>query len=66
MTTNPQTDLIRERLAIPRQSIPKQSPADRVRNFDEIALSITGTYDRSREFRFQMIAVASRTPPDIL
>ena len=35
MTTNPQTERIQERLAIPRQRIPKQSPAERVRNFDE-------------------------------
>jgi len=34
--------------------------------FDEIALAITGTYAREREFRFQYISLASRTTPDIL
>lgn len=32
-------------------------------SFDEIALSLTGTYDRAREFRFQRIVTASVTPP---
>ena len=31
--------------------------------FDQIALALTGTYDRAREFRFQWITVASRTAP---
>jgi methyltransferase (TIGR00027 family) len=35
----------------------------RTLNFDEIALSYTGTYAREREFRFQYIAVTSRTLP---
>lgn len=34
--------------------------------FDDIALSLTGSYDRSRQFRFQHIAVASRTAPSWL
>ena len=34
-TTNEQTRVIQERLAIPRQRLPKQTPAERVRNFDE-------------------------------
>lgn len=33
--------------------------------FDEIALSLTGTYDRAREFRFQSIALTSVTAPAI-
>jgi methyltransferase (TIGR00027 family) len=33
-----------------------------VHSFDELALAATGTYDRSREFRFQSIAVCSVTP----
>lgn len=32
-------------------------------NFDALALTYTGTYDRDRQFRFQHVAVASRTPP---
>jgi methyltransferase (TIGR00027 family) len=32
-------------------------------SFDEICLSLTGTYDRKREFRFQRICVASPTVP---
>jgi methyltransferase (TIGR00027 family) len=32
-------------------------------HFDALALTLTGTYDRQRQFRFQHIAVASRTPP---
>ena len=55
MTTNPQTDLIQERLAIPRQPIPKQSPADRVRNFDETYQSMG---DCSRAIPFYTRAVA--------
>jgi len=39
MTTNTPgsdpTNLVRDRLAIPRQYVPKQRPEDRVRNFDE-------------------------------
>ncbi|HTE50481.1 MAG TPA: SAM-dependent methyltransferase [Kofleriaceae bacterium] len=31
-------------------------------SFDQIALSLTGTYDRDRMFRFQGICVASRAP----
>lgn len=31
-------------------------------SFDQIALSLTGTYDRERMFRFQGICVASRAP----
>jgi methyltransferase (TIGR00027 family) len=31
-------------------------------SFDQIALSLTGTYDRERQFRFQGICVASRAP----
>jgi methyltransferase (TIGR00027 family) len=31
-------------------------------NFDQIALSLTGTYDRERLFRFQSICMASRAP----
>jgi len=34
----------------------------RVVNFDQIALSLTGTYDRAREFRFQSICIASGAP----
>lgn len=33
------------------------------RNFDEICLDFTGTYERERKFRFQRLALASRTPP---
>ncbi|MPZ99620.1 MAG: NAD(P)-binding protein [Dehalococcoidia bacterium] len=40
MTTNEQTDAIRDRLAIQRQPIPKQQPLDRVRNFDETYLGV--------------------------
>ncbi len=36
----------------------------RTLDFDEIALSYTGTYAREREFRFQYVAIASRTVPD--
>jgi methyltransferase (TIGR00027 family) len=35
----------------------------RVLNFDELALEHLGDYDRSRQFRFQNIALASRTAP---
>ena len=38
----------------------------RVRNFDEIALAMTGSYDRGREFRFQFVAQASQTAPRVL
>ena len=34
-----------------------------VTSFDELCLTLTGTYDRARKFRFQHIAVASRTRP---
>jgi methyltransferase (TIGR00027 family) len=35
----------------------------RVLNFDELALEFIGDYERSREFRFQYLALASRTAP---
>jgi len=35
----------------------------RVSNFDELALEFLGDYDRARQFRFQHVALASRTPP---
>jgi methyltransferase (TIGR00027 family) len=35
----------------------------RVLNFDELALEHVGDYDRSRQFRFQNIALCSRTAP---
>jgi methyltransferase (TIGR00027 family) len=35
----------------------------RVTSFDEACLSLTGTYDRARAFRFQYIAVASGQAP---
>jgi len=38
----------------------------RVISFNEIALSFTGSYDRARMFRFQHIALASRTVHSIL
>ena len=38
MTTNEQTNVIRDRLNIPRQCVPKQKPDERVRNFDETYL----------------------------
>lgn len=31
-------------------------------SFDQIALSLTGTYDRAREFRFQGVCIASAAP----
>jgi hypothetical protein len=34
----------------------------RVISFDQIALAMTGTYDRDRMFRFQNICIASRAP----
>ena len=40
MTTNEQTRDVQERLAISRQPIPKQSPDERVRNFDETYMSL--------------------------
>ncbi len=33
------------------------------RSFDELALELTGTYERARKFRFQRLALCSRTPP---
>ncbi len=33
-------------------------------NFDEACLTYTGTYDRDRVFRFQHLALASKTPPE--
>lgn len=38
MTLNDQTNVIRDRLGIPRQPVPKQQPEERVRNFDETYL----------------------------
>jgi methyltransferase (TIGR00027 family) len=35
-------------------------------SFDEACLSLTGTYERARMFRFQHLAIASRTPPELL
>jgi methyltransferase (TIGR00027 family) len=35
-------------------------------SFDEACLSFTGTYAREREFRFQRIVLASRTPPETI
>jgi methyltransferase (TIGR00027 family) len=35
-------------------------------SFDEMCLSLTGTYDRARMFRFQHVATASRTAHDLL
>jgi hypothetical protein len=35
-------------------------------SFDEMCLSLTGTYDRARMFRFQHCATASRTAHDLL
>lgn len=32
-------------------------------SFDEACLTLTGTYDRARQFRFQRIVTASPTPP---
>jgi methyltransferase (TIGR00027 family) len=32
-------------------------------SFDEVCLSLTGTYDRARQFRFQRLVVTSVTPP---
>ena len=34
------------------------------RNFDEICMDFTGTYERERKFRFQRLALSSRVPPD--
>jgi len=33
-------------------------------SFDQACLSLTGTYDRNRAFRFQMFGLVSRTPQD--
>jgi methyltransferase (TIGR00027 family) len=38
----------------------------RMLTFDEIALDLTGTYERARAFRFQGVAVASRAAPDLV
>jgi methyltransferase (TIGR00027 family) len=38
----------------------------RMLTFDEVALDLTGTYERSRAFRFQGIVLASRTAPELL
>ncbi len=32
-------------------------------SFDELCLNLTGSYERSREFRFQRVVAASRRPP---
>ncbi len=37
----------------------------RMLTFDEVALALTGTYERARAFRFQGIAVASRVRDDL-
>jgi methyltransferase (TIGR00027 family) len=37
----------------------------RVHDFNELALTLTGTYDRTREYRFQFVALASRTAPPV-
>lgn len=34
-------------------------------SFDEACLMLSGTYERAREFRFQHLAVASRTPLEV-
>jgi methyltransferase (TIGR00027 family) len=34
-------------------------------SFDEACLSMTGTYERARQFRFQLFALASRTAPPV-
>jgi len=34
-----------------------------VTSFDEIALNLTGTYDRARTFRFQHVVLASVAEP---
>jgi hypothetical protein len=34
-------------------------------SFDELALSVTGTYDRARAFRFQHIALARVVAPTL-
>jgi len=31
-------------------------------SFDEACLTLTGTYERAREFRFSRVVLASRTP----
>jgi methyltransferase (TIGR00027 family) len=36
----------------------------RVTSFDEVCLSLTGTYERARKFRFQHLCMASRTVGD--
>jgi methyltransferase (TIGR00027 family) len=38
----------------------------RSQSFDEACLTLTGTYERSREFRFQRIVLASRTPAGLV
>jgi hypothetical protein len=35
----------------------------RVHDFNELALEHLGDYVRERQFRFQYLALASRTPP---
>jgi len=34
-------------------------------SFDEACLAMTGTYERERQFRFQLFGLASRTPPPV-
>lgn len=34
-------------------------------SFDEACLAMTGTYERERQFRFQVFGLASRTPPPV-
>jgi len=36
----------------------------RATSFDEACLTLTGTYDRARQFRFQRLVLASRTPTE--
>ena len=38
----------------------------RMLTFDELALDLTGTYERARAFRFQGIALASRSAPELV
>jgi len=38
----------------------------RMLTFDEVALDLTGTYERARAFRFQGLAVASKAAPELL
>ena len=40
MTTNEQTDAVRNRLDIPRQTVPKRDPVERIEHFEETYLSM--------------------------